>query len=218
MNWWVFVKCEPKSITIKRTKYLNYFSLCALNLFNTRVSQFELNYWNKWTFHLCTCPLIYLTHILCLHFEFAHNIPVHTKLSIVIYLYIQLSICILLFPIYLFHFYYFIIYVFCSVTVILLHWGSFCHENKFLVCVNITGIKLILMFSIMDRAILWIENSFKVTNILMDLFQTHSCSLHKTLIVGLELCGLIVDYYLAVWTFILTAPIHCRGSIDKQVM
>ncbi len=39
-----------KIITIKRTKDLNYFSLCALNLFNTRVSQFELNYWNKWTF------------------------------------------------------------------------------------------------------------------------------------------------------------------------
>ncbi len=36
-----------KIITIKRTKDLNYFSLCALNLFNTRVSQFELNYWNK---------------------------------------------------------------------------------------------------------------------------------------------------------------------------
>ncbi len=33
-NWWVFVKCEPKIITIKRTKDLNYFSLCALNLFN----------------------------------------------------------------------------------------------------------------------------------------------------------------------------------------
>ncbi len=31
-------------ITIKRTKDLNYFSLCALDLFNTRVSQFELNY------------------------------------------------------------------------------------------------------------------------------------------------------------------------------
>ncbi len=50
-----------KIITIKRTKELNYFSLCALNLFNTRVSQFELNYWNKWTFppHYnlwrCTC-------------------------------------------------------------------------------------------------------------------------------------------------------------------
>ncbi len=50
-----------KIITIKRTKDLNYFSLCALNLFNTRVSQFELNYWNKWTFPQhsnllrCTC-------------------------------------------------------------------------------------------------------------------------------------------------------------------
>ncbi len=39
-----------KIITIKITKDLNYFSLCALNFFNTRVSQFELNYWNKWTF------------------------------------------------------------------------------------------------------------------------------------------------------------------------
>ncbi len=36
-----------KIITIKRTKDLNYISLCALNLFNTQVSQFELNYWNK---------------------------------------------------------------------------------------------------------------------------------------------------------------------------
>ncbi len=50
-----------KIITIKRTKELNYFSLCALNLFNTRFSQFELNYWNKWTFPWhsnllrCTC-------------------------------------------------------------------------------------------------------------------------------------------------------------------
>ncbi len=40
-----------KIITIKRTKDLNYFSLCALNLFNTQVSQFELSYWNK-----LTCP------------------------------------------------------------------------------------------------------------------------------------------------------------------
>ncbi len=40
-----------KIVTIKITKDLNYFCLCALNLFNTRVSQFELNYWNKWT-----CP------------------------------------------------------------------------------------------------------------------------------------------------------------------
>ncbi len=41
--------------TPKRTKDLNYY------LFNTRVSQFELNYWNKWTFPQhsnllrCTC-------------------------------------------------------------------------------------------------------------------------------------------------------------------
>ncbi len=43
------VGCQmwAKIITIKRTKDLNYFSLCAYNLFNTWVSQFELNYWNK---------------------------------------------------------------------------------------------------------------------------------------------------------------------------
>ncbi len=55
-----------KIITIKRTKDLNYFSLCALNLFNTRVSQFDLNYGNKWTFPRhsnllrCTCVYIYI--------------------------------------------------------------------------------------------------------------------------------------------------------------
>ncbi len=53
-----------KIITIKRTKDLNYFSLCALNLFNTWVSQFELNYWNKWTFprhsNLLRCTCMYL--------------------------------------------------------------------------------------------------------------------------------------------------------------
>ncbi len=38
-----------KIITIKRTEDLNYFSLFALNLFNTRVSQFELNYWNTFS-------------------------------------------------------------------------------------------------------------------------------------------------------------------------
>ncbi len=50
-----------KIITIKRTKDLNYFSLCALNLFNTRVSQFELNYWNKlsWITELFHDILIY---------------------------------------------------------------------------------------------------------------------------------------------------------------
>ncbi len=69
MNWWVFVKCESKSSQL-RTKNLNYFSLCALNLFNTRVSQFELNNWNKWTFprhsNLLKCTCI-------LHFYFKHS-------------------------------------------------------------------------------------------------------------------------------------------------
>ncbi len=36
-----------KILTIKKNKDLNYSSMCALNLFNTQVSQFELNYWNK---------------------------------------------------------------------------------------------------------------------------------------------------------------------------
>ncbi len=34
------------NVNQKRTKDLNYFNLCAFNLFNTRVSQYELNYWN----------------------------------------------------------------------------------------------------------------------------------------------------------------------------
>ncbi len=33
------------------------------------------------------------------------------------------------------------VFCFCSVTVLLLHCGSFCHENKFLVCVNIPSNK-----------------------------------------------------------------------------
>ncbi len=70
--WWFGVKCHlfkakssAKIMKIKRTKDLNCLSQCALNLFNTQVSQFELNYWNKWTFpqhlHLlrCTCKLLY---------------------------------------------------------------------------------------------------------------------------------------------------------------
>ncbi len=59
-----------------------------------------------------------------------------------VYLFTQLPIFKLLFLIYLFLFYYSFYYVFfCSVNVILLHCGSFCHENKFLVCVNIPGNK-----------------------------------------------------------------------------
>ncbi len=38
---------------------------------------------------------------------------------------------------------------------------------------------------------------------------------------GLEFVGylwIIVMFLSAVWTLILTAPIHCRASIDEQVM
>ncbi len=74
-----------KIITIKRTKDLNYFSLCALNLFNTRVSQFELNCWNKCTFprhsNLLRCTWRWSgqieTHllILCLFSDYNNSRP-----------------------------------------------------------------------------------------------------------------------------------------------
>ncbi len=50
--WSILICWEiwDKIVTIKRTNDLNYFSLCAFNLFNTQISQFELNYWNKLTF------------------------------------------------------------------------------------------------------------------------------------------------------------------------
>ncbi len=35
---------------------------------------------------------------------------------------------------------------------------------------------------------------------------------------GLEWCGLLVMFLSAVWTLILTAPIHCRASIDETLM
>ncbi len=59
-----------------------------------------------------------------------HTIYTHTSFQMCTYLYIQLSICLLLFLIHLLYFYSFIICVFCPVTVILLHCGSFCHESR----------------------------------------------------------------------------------------
>ncbi len=35
---------------------------------------------------------------------------------------------------------------------------------------------------------------------------------------GMDYLWIIVMFLSAVWTLILTAPIHCRGSIDEQVM
>ncbi len=58
-----------KIITIKEPKALNYFSLCALKLFNT-VSQFEVNYWN----------------------ELSHDILIYWDASIYIYIYIYIYV------------------------------------------------------------------------------------------------------------------------------
>ncbi len=72
-----------KIITIIRTKDLNYFSLCAFNLFNTRVSQFELKYWNKLTFPRHSNLLIY-TCTICHSFQLGWTLPVvkHQPLSV----------------------------------------------------------------------------------------------------------------------------------------
>ncbi len=40
-----------------------------------------------------------------------------------------------------FYFLFLLSVFFCSVTVVLLHYGSFCHENKLIVCANIPGNK-----------------------------------------------------------------------------
>ncbi len=84
--------------------------------------------------------LIYLTTYL-VYTSIAHNIPVHTKLSIsyipvhtncrFVYCYSLFTCCFLI-----------LIYVVYSVTVILLHCNSFCHGNKFLEYVNIPGNKV----------------------------------------------------------------------------
>ncbi len=77
-----------KIITIKRTKKTNYFSLCALNLCNTRVSQFDLNYWNKWTFpqhsNLLRCTSVYI-------YIYIH---IHTYLHTHTYIYIYVYVCV----------------------------------------------------------------------------------------------------------------------------
>ncbi len=58
-------------------------------------------------------------------------------------------------------------------------------------------------------------------DLLMVDLQTCNFLLHKMLTDGLEWCGslwIIVMFLSAVWTLILMAPIHCRGSIGEQVM
>ncbi len=66
----------------------------------------------------------------------------------------------------------------------------------------------------LEKALLWIMDCPEP----LDGLQTHSFSLHKVLFDGLDSCGLLVMLLSAVWTLILTAPIHCRGSITEQMI
>ncbi len=77
--WWFGVQCHllvlvhcvfTKKFCSTSSFLLLTSFLKMLNLFNTRVSQFELNYWNKWTFPrhsnllkctcVCVCVCIYV--------------------------------------------------------------------------------------------------------------------------------------------------------------
>ncbi len=58
----------------------------------------------------------YLSHTYLVYTPIVHNIPVHTKLSIVINLYIQFSSCILLFIIF-----YYLCFLFCHCHSVALH-------------------------------------------------------------------------------------------------
>jgi len=79
----------------------------------------------------------------------------------------------------------------------------------------------------MYEALLWthiFEGWLKVKNTpIKGLFLSnrHDLASQAIIIDGLEWCELRVDYFIflsAVWTLILTAPIHCRASITEQVI
>ncbi len=71
----------------------------------------------------------------------------------------------------------------------------------------------------LEKVLIWIMGSYfgqtqqyKVKYLNLDVFllQTHRFSLHKLVIDGLDYLYIIVIFLSAVWTLILTAPIHCR--------
>ncbi len=101
------LKNHSGPLHIQHTPSLNWSTLQCSEHQNVQTQEQFLSPSNPSHEHL-TIIMAYTIYTL-IHFfictSIAHNIPVHTKLSIVIYLYIQLSICILLFRIYLFFFY-----------------------------------------------------------------------------------------------------------------
>ncbi len=78
----------------------------------------------------------------------------------------------------------------------------------------------------MEESVLWIEDSYfiarsnvlKLKTYLMDLFLTNNQRLASQ---GVNrwtgVLWVTVMFVAAVWTLILTAPIHCRGSTGEQV-
>ncbi len=83
------------------------------------------------------------------------------------------------------YFYFFFFYLcFCSVSVILLHCGSFCHKNKFLVCVNIPGNKA---YSDSEYEVNSASNVFSASNaflcslyLIIYFYMSSFCSLTNT--------------------------------------
>ncbi len=85
----------------------------------------------------------------------------------------------------------------------------------------ITGGSVIVDYGFVFLLEVTSSDSFNVKNaLMMDLLITNRwvlLLLYRTLIDGLESCGLVM-FLSAVWTLILTAPIHSRGSNGEQVM
>ncbi len=81
------------------------------------------------------------------------------------------------------------------------------------------------MTFLLEKAILWVEDVyfsqkqwFEVKNNLrMDLFLTNMF-INTYINWWTGEVWIIVMFLSAVWTLILTAPIHCKGSIDEQMM
>ncbi len=74
----------------------------------------------------------------------------------------------------------------------------------------------------LEEALLWItdlyfsrKRQYEVKNVLLDLFQLLSSQDIKW---WTGVVWMIVMFLSAVWTLILTAPIHCRASIGETVM
>ncbi len=101
-----------------------------------------------------------------------------------------------------------------------IHYGS--NSTVLDLCIFLSWFKKVVF--LLEKVILWIKDLYfickqwiEVQKFWIRSLQTYSLLLHKKLNDGLKLCGLLVDYC-DVWVLILTAPIHCRGSIVEQVM